>query len=110
MKDFLYLFRSSPPSYSPKEMQEQMQLWMTWMKDLSDNGHLKSRGERLDPRAGKVVGKDGATDGPFTEAKDIVGGYLIISATDLDHAVKLCEGCPVIAGGGHVEVRRILKM
>src|SRR4051812_38066985 len=98
MKDFLYLFRSSPPSYSPKEMQEQMQLWMTWMKGLSDNGHLKSRGEWLDQRVGKLVGKDGvATDGPFTEAKDIVGGYIIVSAKDIDHAVELCAGCPVIA-------------
>lgn len=111
MNDFLYLFRSSPPTYSPQEMQQQMKLWMTWMKDLTDNGHLKSRGERLDQRAGKVVGKDGiATDGPYTEAKDIVGGYIIVSAMDLDHAVKLCAGCPVLAGGGHVEVRPIMKM
>jgi hypothetical protein len=111
MTDFLYLFRSAPPSYSPQEMQQQMQLWMAWMKDLTDGGHLKARGERLDLRAGKVVGKNGATtDGPYTEAKDIVGGYMLIQATDLDHAAKLAAGCPVIAGGGSVEVRPIMKM
>jgi hypothetical protein len=110
MNDFLYLFRSSPPSFSPQEMQEQMKLWMAWMKGLSDSGHLKSRGERLNQRLGKVVGKDGATDGPFTEAKDIIGGYIVVSATDLDHAVRLCAGCPVLAAGGRVEVRPIMKM
>jgi hypothetical protein len=111
MNDFLYLFRSAPLSYSPQEMQQQMQLWMKWMKDLTDNGHLISRGERLDQRAGKVVEKDGTTtDGPYTEAKDIVGGYMIVSAADLDQAVKLCADCPVLASGGRVEVRRIIKM
>jgi hypothetical protein len=111
MSDFLYLFRAAPLSYSPQEMQQQMQLWMSWMKDLTDGGHLKSRGERLDPRAGKVVGKNGAaTDGPYTEAKDIVGGYMVIQATDLEQAAKLAAGCPVLAAGGHVEVRPIMKM
>ncbi len=111
MKDFLYLFRAAPQSYSAQEMQQQMQLWMAWMKDLTDSGHLKSRGEILDARSGAVVEKDGTTtDGPYTEAKDIVGGYMMVSAVDLDQAVKLCATCPVLAVGGRVEVRRIIRM
>jgi hypothetical protein len=110
LSDFLYLFRFAPPSFSPQEMQQQLQLWMAWVKDLADKGHLKSTGERLDPRAGKVVGKNGtATDGPCTEAKDIVGGYMIVEAADLDHAARLAAGCPILPGGGHVEVRAIVR-
>ena len=75
MSEFVYLFRNSGTPGSPQQMQEQMQRWQAWMKDLAARGHLKSRGNALE-RTGTIVGKDGAmTDGPFTEAKDIVGGF-----------------------------------
>jgi len=50
------------------------------------------------------------TDGPFAEAKDIIGGYTIVQAQDLTQAVELTAGCPIFDLGGAVEVRPILQM
>jgi len=50
------------------------------------------------------------TDGPFTEAKDLVGGFTLVEARDIDQAVELSRGCPIFEGGGSVEVRPIMKM
>jgi len=50
------------------------------------------------------------TDGPFTEAKEIVGGYLIVSAGSLEEATTMSKGCPVLEEGGSVEVRQIHPM
>jgi len=59
--------------------------------------------------AGKVVkGKQKAiTDGPFAEAKDVVGGFSLIQARDLNQAVELSKNCPILDVGGSVEVRQI---
>ena len=42
------------------------------------------------------------TDGPYAEAKDLVGGFSLIEASDLAHAVELSEGCPILEVGGSV--------
>ena len=49
------------------------------------------------------------TDGPFAE-KDMVGGYTLLEAKDLAHAVEISKGCPILEFGGHVEVRPIMKL
>ena len=110
MSEFMYLFRGSGPTGSPEEMQQQMQKWAAWAKDLSSKGYLRG-GDPLD-RSGKVlVGADKTvTDGPFAEAKDVVGGYMIIEAEDLSTATELSTGCPIFASGGSVEIRPVLKM
>jgi hypothetical protein len=92
-------------------MQQTMQKWMVWLKDLSEKGHVKDPGHPLE-RSGKLVkGKQKrVTDGPFLEAKDVVGGYTLIEARDLEHAVELSKGCPIFEADGEVEVRPILKI
>ena len=50
------------------------------------------------------------TDGPFAEAKDLVGGYTLVQANDLAQAAELTSGCPIFDVGGSVEVRPIMKM
>jgi hypothetical protein len=50
-------------------------------------------------------------DGPFTEGKDIVGGYLLIKANDMDDALALSKGCPTLDGtDGTVEIREIMPI
>ena len=102
MSKFLYLFWNKDPDAlnpaSPEEMERVMTAWMTWMNELQKSGHLVQRGERLGFANGKVVrGKaKTVTDGPYAEAKDSIGGYLIVQATDLDEAVTEAVGemCP----------------
>jgi hypothetical protein len=50
------------------------------------------------------------TDGPFAEAKDLVGGYSVVLAKDLSGAAELTAGCPILDIGGFVEVRPIMRM
>jgi hypothetical protein len=111
MSEFLYLYRGGErPSGSPEQMQQQMQRWMTWMKELADKGHIKDPGHPLDPTGKLVTGKHKTvTDGPFAEAKDVIGGYTLVQATDVAQAVTLTAGCPIFDGGGSVEVRPIMK-
>ena len=108
MTEFMYLYRGYEPPASPEEMQKKTAKWMTWLKGLSDKGHVKSLGEPLQP-GGKVVKgqKKQVIDGPYAEAKDVVGGYSIIVARDLEQAVELSLGCPIFEDGGSVEIRPI---
>ncbi len=114
MSEFIYLYRggdSAGSSASPEEMQQTMQKWVEWMKQLGDHGHLKAIGNPLEP-AGKVLkGKQKTiTDGPYAEAKDLIGGYTLIEAKDLDEAAELAKGCPHLNSGGDVEVRPIRQI
>jgi hypothetical protein len=111
MSEFLYLYRGGDRAPAPSEAQQQMQKWMNWLKDLTQKGHVKDAGHPLD-RTGKLVsGKDKrVTDGPFTEVKDVVGGYTLIEAGDISQAVELSRGCPIFEYGGAVEVRPVMKM
>jgi hypothetical protein len=116
MSQFLYLYRNSEAARqdtmgSPERAQQNMQRWLAWMRDLETKGHLKDRGQPLE-RTGKVVRgqQKTVTDGPYTEAKDLVGGFTIVEARDIDQAVELSRGCPIFEGGGSVEVRPVMKM
>lgn len=114
MANFLYLFwykGGPPPKMSSEEMQKLTQRWITWVKGLGEQGHLVNRGESLE-FGGKLVRgeKQVVTDGPYAEAKDIVGGFTIIQAQDLEEAVKLSKGCPIFESDGFVEVRPIRQL
>lgn len=111
MTNFLYLFWNkggNPPAMSSEEMQKLTERWITWIKGLGEQGHLVDLGQALEG-GGKVVWgkKQVVTDGPYAEAKDVVGGFTIIKAKDLDEAVKLSKGCPIFESDGMVEVRPV---
>jgi hypothetical protein len=114
MAKFMYLFRSNPEAYrsmSPEQMQQTVKKWMDWKNGLEKNGHSIQLGERLDV-VGKVVrGKSKTvTDGPYVEVKDSIQGYMLLEAKDLDLALELAKGCPILERDGTVEVRPFLSM
>jgi hypothetical protein len=111
MSEFTFLFRGRDTSESPEQMQMTMAKWTAWFKELNANGQLKEPGHPLE-HTGKVVkGKQKVVnDGPYAEAKDVVGGYIVIEAKDLDHASEISKGCPILDIGGAVEVRPIQKL
>jgi hypothetical protein len=111
MTDFMYIYHNGNAQLSPEQAQKQMQKWMTWLKELGAKGHMKDMGHPLESTGRIVKGKPGAvTDGPFAEAKDVVGGYSLVTAKDLDQAAQLSKGCPIFDAGGYVEVRPIQVM
>lgn len=81
---------------SPEEMQQRMQAYMAWMKDMGASGKLKG-GQPLEPSGRSLHDKHTiVSDGPFLEAKEIIGGYIIISAADIDEATAIAKGCPLL--------------
>ena len=111
MANFLYIFRGGmTPTASPQQLEQQMQKWGAWIQALSKTGNFKA-GDPLQSGGRVLRGKKKiVTDGPFAEAKDLVGGYLLISANDLDDATELARGCPIFESDGTVEVRPIQEM
>lgn len=107
---FMLLLRGgvSREELSPQQFQRQIETYMNWINALKSKGHFLG-GQPLED-AGKVLsGKNGQTitDGPFTESKEAVGGYFLLSARDLAAALELAKGCPILGNGGTVEVRSI---
>lgn len=111
MSEFVFLYRSGEGGRTPERAQQMMQKWMAWLKELGEKGHIKDQGQPLE-RTGKLVKgrQKTVTDGPFAEAKDVVGGYTLIEARDLDQAAELSKGCPIFEVDGAVEVRPVMKM
>ncbi|MEQ9591413.1 MAG: YciI family protein [Cyclobacteriaceae bacterium] len=113
MKEYLFVFRGGRDQVaeeSPEQMQIHMQKWSVWMEGLAKEGKLIG-GQPLQ-KEGKVVAKGGKmiTDGPFTEGKEVVGGYLIVKAKDIDGAVEISKGCPIYEFDGTTEVRELIPM
>lgn len=112
MAEFVYLYRGGEPRpASPEAQQQIMQKWMVWMQSLAEKGHLIERGQPLE-RSGKIVHGKGLTitDGPFAEAKDVIGGFTLIKADTVAQAAELAKGCPILERGGDVEVRPVMRM
>ena len=116
MTEFIYLYRTTETARrdamgTPERAQQSMQRWLAWMRDLEARGHLKDGGQPLE-YTGKVVRGPGKviTDGPFAETKDLVAGFTIVRARDAAEAAELAKGCPILDGGGAVEVRALMTM
>jgi hypothetical protein len=108
----MLVFRGAPPpEASPEQMQQVMQKWLTWFDGLKKSGAYSGQGAPLEP-SGKVLRgtRRALSDGPYAEAKDLVGGYAIIEARDIDAAVELARGCPIYERDGAVEVRPVRAM
>lgn len=113
MEKFMLIFHGGLPAEarpSAEEMQANMAKWMAWIDKLAKAGKYVS-GEPLMP-GGKIIkgNSKGVTDGPFTEGKEIVGGFFIVNAGSYDEAVALCEDYPDYANGGSIQVRQVMKM
>jgi len=108
MSDFAFLYRGRDNNASPEQMQKTFEKWRTWMKELGASGHLKEVGHPLEG-SGKVVrgNQKAITDGPFAEAKDVVCGFTLVQARNIEEATELSKGCPILEIGGTVEVRPI---
>jgi hypothetical protein len=75
-----------------------------WREKFRDN--LTDLGGRLG--AGQLVAPEPAPDGPFIEVKELVGGYMIVSADSLEEAADIARGCPgLVRPGSGVEVIEI---
>ena len=84
-------------------VQDTIDRFYAWYEEGLAQGRLKP-GSRLANR-GKLVSRDAVTDGPFSESKELVGGYWFIVADTLEEAAAIAAENPCLAFGLTVEVR-----
>lgn len=112
MSQFMLLLYQEPGWFqklSPEEMQKATEKYMAWTKKPFVKG-----AERLQMDPGKVLrsqnGKPRSTDGPYSETKEILGGYYVIEAPDYPEAVQRSLDHPHLDYGGTIEVRQVFAM
>ncbi|KZC19443.1 MULTISPECIES: YciI family protein [Rhodanobacter] len=88
-----------------EDIQAAIDRFYAWHDRLVAEGRMRA-GQRL-AREGKLVSRQAITDGPFTEAREIVGGYWTILARSLDEAAAIAAENPCLAYGLAFEVRPI---
>ncbi len=106
---YLLLLRQPPgPRPPPEFLEPVMAKFAEWMTGLqAKNMVVGTHG--LDT-GGKVLRGPGGTlisDGPYPEAKEIVGGYVLISVANEAEAIKAAQGCPGLNYGMVVELRQV---
>ncbi len=90
---------------SPTDMELMYAKYQAWQEKFSKN--ILDMGNKLGD-IGSVVRQDSLKDGPFIELKEIVGGYMILTAANLDEAVTVIKESPMVANAGtSIEIREI---
>lgn len=104
MAKFLFSYRGGRMGTTPEEQAENMGRWMAWFGGIGP--------QLVDQGLPIVAAKSVAADGSATDADlaGMVGGYSIVSAATMEEAIALARGCPVLAGGGSVEVGQTMEM
>lgn len=100
MKEFMLLMKGKRTlSYSPDELQKRLEAYREWVNELGDR-HVTA--QRLEPQGAHLKDKDHVMmDGPFLESKEIIAGFTVILARDLDEAIEMAQKCPLLE---HFEV------
>lgn len=112
MKEFALIFRLKDiTDFKPSP--EQMQERMNWLASAAAQNKLVDKGNTLlpFPDNAKVVKPGGVvTDGPYTEIKEFVSGYVIVRTETIEEAVELAKANPIFDQiGGNIEVREVLR-
>jgi hypothetical protein len=99
-------------SLSPQQMQTIIEKYVAWGGSLRKRG-LLGNSDKLADEPGRIVRRNNGavrvTDGPYSETKEVLGGYYIVTAADYDGAIALTHDCPHL-DYGTIEVRQIEEM
>ena len=109
--EYMLLFRGKhwDEGLSKDELQQAMNKVMAWFEGLNQRGKVKGA-QPLSAQGRTISGTDGkfVVDGPFSETKEAVGGYLILQADSFNEAIEIARTNPALRYGTNVEVRPIL--
>ena len=112
MAEYLILIYEDENGYanaSPEVFQQVMEAHTRFAQQVDQKGGKIVSGNALQPTSTATsIRADVVTDGPFAETKEALGGYYLIQARDLDHALDIAKLCPARFGG--VEVRPIMDL
>jgi hypothetical protein len=108
---FMLILHNTPHVWrnlSPEEMQKKVEKYQVWLTKMHTSGrHVSS--EKLGEEGGKLLsleqGRPMVVDGPYSEAKEIVGGYFLFRAANYEEAIELTRDCPFLEDG-QIEIRQ----
>ncbi len=113
MANYMLLLHEQPTDYSKysaEQIQAVMSEYTAWSRKVEAEGKYVG-GQKLKDDFGKhISGINGTlrvTDGPYTEAKEVIGGYFAIRAENYAEALETAKGCPHLKYGGRIELREI---
>jgi hypothetical protein len=114
MAKYLLLLYDDPSHWAklkPEEIKTAIGKYRAWGDKLRQN-RIYLGSHKLTEEPGKVVrgrrnGKPRITDGPYSETKEVLGGYYLIEAANYDQAVESTRDCPHLEYGGTIEVRQV---
>jgi hypothetical protein len=113
MAQFMLLLHENPHQFaglSQKELLAVIEEYRAWGQRLAAEGKLVAS-HKLTDEGGRHLQKRGSeilmTDGPFAEAKEVLGGYYIVNAASYDEAVGIAKTGPHLRYNGRIEVRKV---
>jgi len=97
----------------PETITKAKREYLDWAERMRAAGRLKG-GSKLTDDAGRILrnagGRVAVTDGPFTESKEMVGGYFLLAAGDYAEACRIASECPHLKYGSYLEVRQVEEL
>jgi len=113
MPNYLLLLHEEPVDYSqfsPEQIQAVIGEYVAWSQKLEAEGKYAG-GQKLKDEGGRQLkgfnGDFRVTDGPYAEAKEVIGGFFSVTAATYDEAVEISKTCPHLKFGGRIELREI---
>ena len=113
MPNYMLLLHEQPMDYSqfsPEQIEAVIGEYIAWRKQVETDGKYVGSDKLKDEGGRHLTGTDGdfrVTDGPYAEAKEVIGGYFTVSAADYDEAVEISKSCPHLKYGGRIELREV---
>jgi hypothetical protein len=109
MKEFLLIFRLNDIA-TAKPSPEQLQERMNWLASIAAQNKLADKGNTLSLTSAKTVHAGNVvTDGPYTEIKEFISGYVIVKAETIEETVDMAKANPIFKLGGKIEVREVIQ-
>lgn len=112
MAKYILLLHENPADYAgvtPDQMQAIIERYSAWGKQVRASGHMH-QGIKLGDNGGwhmrRAVTGVAVTDGPYAEAKDVIGGLYLIEAESVDEAQQIASSCPHMEQGW-IEIRTV---
>jgi hypothetical protein len=113
MPNYILFLHDNPKDFVNRADAEMMNIvkeYGAWATKMRAENRLLG-GEKLTENGGKVLARSGnrmtVTDGPYAEAREVIGGYFVVKADNYADAVKIAETCPHAKYGSRIEVREI---
>ena len=115
MKEHMLIYKGGDPDWkentSEEDMAAELERWGAWMGALQAKDQLGTGGSPLHT-AGKNISNDGVVTGiAASELKELITGYSIIKASNIEDAIMIAKDCPALdAPSGDIEVREVMQL